>query len=243
MKVDSTEVHLKMFQGHDAGRERRITNGRQLADVLYPIFKPKTVIDLGCGLGFFLSGMKSHGSKIDAVDNDWVKDLETVVPLDDYTFHDLNMPFTSAKRYGLATSFEVAEHLTPDRSHDFVKELCALSDRVAFGTAIPRQGGKGHINLRWQSDWAEMFAAQGYDCYDAIRPAMADLNATYFWFRQNALVFIKQGTPVPTRVAGRRISASAANMVSRNLFNHKMGRAEKTIARIQAELATLKDKG
>lgn len=240
MKNDSTDVHLKMFEGHDAGRDRRIANGRMLAGVIYPIFKPKSVIDLGCGLGFFLSGMQSHGSMVLAVDNDWVKDLQTAVPLDTYTFHDLNTPFKSSKRYALATSFEVAEHLEPARSEPLVKELCALSDRVVFGAAIPRQGGKGHINLRWQSEWAEMFAAEGYDCYDAVRPAMVDQPESYFWFRQNALVYIKRGKPVPAAVKGRKISPDAANMVCRNLFNRKMGRAEKTIANLRTQLDALK---
>jgi len=240
MTEDSTEVHLQMFEGHDAGRERRVANGRQLADVIYGALKPKTVIDLGCGLGFFLAGMERHGCKVTAVDNDWVKSLQPAVAPSAYTYHDLNQPFKSNKRYALATSFEVAEHLEPARSAAFVAELCALSDRVAFGAAIPRQGGKGHINLRWQSDWVEMFAEEGYACYDVIRPAMADLDATYFWFRQNALMFIKSGTPVPAAVKGRLISAKAANMVCRNLFNRKLKRADKQIEKLQKQLDALK---
>ena len=237
MTDKTTEVHLKMFKGHDAGRERRIINGDYLAEILYPMFKPETVIDLGCGLGFFLSSMQKYGAKITAIDNDWVKELETAAPIKSYVFHDLNQPFASKKRFDLATSFEVAEHLDPERSEPLVQELCALSDTIAFSAAIPGQSGSGHINLKWQSDWAELFEQQGYLCYDAIRPAMAEKENAYFWFRQNALVFIKDDEDVPDNVRGRLIKPEAANQVCRNLYKRKMRRAENEIKKLKKELA------
>ncbi|MCW1951552.1 MAG: methyltransferase domain-containing protein [Octadecabacter sp.] len=237
--TDSTEVHLNMFAGHDNGRMRRIDNGRYMAEVLYPVFKPKTVIDLGCGLGFFLKAMANEGSKVTAVDNDWVKDLETEVPKDSYVFHDLNEPFKSPKRYALATSFEVAEHLKPERSESFVDDLCALSNTVAFSAAIPGQGGSGHINLRWQSDWVEMFAERGYRCYDAIRPEISNKEDSYFWFRQNAFLFVKDGSRVPASVAGREITADAANQVCRNLYNRQFNRMRARLQKLQARVNEL----
>jgi hypothetical protein len=92
---------------------------------------------------------KKNGAKITAIDNDWVKELETAAPIKRYVFHDLNQPFASKKRFDLATSFEVAEHLDPERSEPLVQELCALSDTIAFSAAIPGQSGSGHINLKW----------------------------------------------------------------------------------------------
>ncbi len=239
---NSADVHLQMFAGHDKGRERRMENGRYLADVLFPLFKPKTVIDLGCGLGFFLRAMADYGSKISAVDNEWVKSLAPAIPLEDYTFHDLNEPFSTGKRFGLATSFEVAEHLVPERSEDFVKELCSLSNQVAFGAAIPGQGGSGHINLRWQSQWAELFAAQGYRCYDAIRPRMAEREAAYFWFRQNTLLFIKDGAPVPASIKATAIEPRATIQISRNFHNRRLRNANITIKRLRDKIKQLEGK-
>ncbi|MEM8591246.1 MAG: methyltransferase domain-containing protein [Pseudomonadota bacterium] len=236
--VDEAEaVHLKMFSGHDKGRDRRLQNGQYLADVLFPLLKPGTVIDLGCGLGYFLKAMADYGAEVSPVDNAWVKDLNVEVALEKYRFHDLDTPYADTKRYDLATSFEVAEHLKPERSEAFVEELCALSDVVAFSAAIPGQGGSGHINLRWQSEWATLFEAQGYKCFDAIRSRMAEREDAFFWFRQNAYLFIKDGTPVPEGVAGTQIAPQAANVISRNFYNRRMKGAQRQIAKLRAELA------
>lgn len=236
------DVHLKMFDGHDRGRERRMENGRYLADILYPDFAPKTVIDVGCGLGFFLAAMAEKGAKVTGVDNDWVRDLSTAIPLKNYLFHDLNTPFSQKKRFAMATSFEVAEHLEPARSEDFVTELCALSDVVAFSAAVPGQGGTGHINLRWQPYWANLFAERGYRCFDVIRPRIAAREDAFFWFRQNAFLFIKGNAKVPDAIRATEIAPKATAIVTRDFHKRRLRTAEKRIAALEKQLADRKRK-
>jgi hypothetical protein len=66
---------------------------------------------------------------------------------------------------------------------------------------------------------------------------MAEKENAYFWFRQNALVFIKDGEDVPDNVRGRLIKPEAANQVCRNLYKRKMRRAENEIKKLKKELA------
>mgnify|MGYP003651180275 CR=1 FL=1 len=94
-------------------------------------------------------------------------------------YADLNQPVKLRKRHDLAASIEVAEHLLPERSESFVADLCKLSDTVLFSAGIPHQGGAGHINLRYQHEWAEIFAEQGYACFDPIRRRMAAMGDIY----------------------------------------------------------------
>lgn len=58
---------------------------------------------------------------------------------------------TFNRRFDLAMTIEVAEHLTPVRADSFVEDLTRLSDVVLFSAAIPAQGGINHVNEQWQS--------------------------------------------------------------------------------------------
>jgi hypothetical protein len=93
------------------------------------------------------------------------------------------------RRFDIACSLEVAEHLSADCAENFVGLLVGAAPVVLFSAAIPNQGGDGHINLRWQSYWCELFARHGYVAIDCIRLAVFDNPRVAWWYRQNALVY------------------------------------------------------
>lgn len=229
--------YTQMFDAHDASRDRRRQNGVDLAEILWGYVQPRTVIDLGCGMGFFLKAMQDHGADIQAVDGDWAKDLETEIDKGLYDYADLNAPYARDQRYDLAASIEVAEHLNPERSEGFVDDLCALSDVVLFSAGVPGQGGAGHINLRWQSAWARMFAARGYQCYDPIRRKMASRPGSYIWFAQNTLLYVKEGTPVSPLLEENRIMPDAASYVVRKFHKRLLGNQSDKVKRLRARLS------
>lgn len=222
-----------MFEAHDAQRDKRLRNGVYLAEILCDYIQPKSVIDLGCGLGFFLAAMQAKGAEVTAVDGDWVSPLKTEVDKSRYRVADLDQPFADSRRYDLAASIEVAEHLRPARSAAFVAELCALSDMVLFSAGVPGQGGAGHINLRFQDEWAAMFAEQGYDCYDPIRRRIAAHEDVFNWFTMNTLLYIKTGTPVSDRLAEHRIPIAAAAIVSKNFHANRVKVFKKRVAKLR----------
>ena len=163
------------------------------------------------------------------MDADWVGPLETEVPKERYTLHDLNQPYAEDRRYALAASIECAEHLEPSRSRAFVAELCALSDVVLFSAGIPGQGGSGHVNLRWQTFWARAFAEQGYRCYDPIRRRMAGHEDALEWFTQNILLYVKDGTGVPEILREHEIAPAAASYVARSLYSRRVNGFKKRL--------------
>jgi SAM-dependent methyltransferase len=214
--------YVGMFELHDAQRDRRRANGVLMVDILWNYIRPKSVIDLGCGLGFFLKAVADRGASVVAIDGDWVAPLETEIDKSLYRIADLNEPFQCAERFDLAATLEVAEHLKPERSKDFVAELCALSDRVLFSAGIPGQGGVGHTNLRWQDEWAKMFAGHGYRCYDPIRRKIAGHDEAFPWFTQNTLLFIKEGVPTGRLLDEHLIAPEAASYVSKLHYTRRM---------------------
>jgi hypothetical protein len=102
---------------------------------------------------------------------------------------DFTCPVRLAKRFDLAISLEVGEHLPLSYASTFVKSLCAASDIILFGAAIPYQGGMGHVNENWLEFWQRLFQAEGYSAFDIVRPAVwADASVTYY-YKQNTVVY------------------------------------------------------
>ena len=215
-------VYENMFKGHVEQSERRQVNADLMAEILWTYMQPKSVIDLGCGLGFFLKACKAKGASIRGVDGDWVDQGDSVIPKSARQTADLNQPYKARKRYDLAATIEVAEHLSPERSEGFVDDLCALSDVVLFSAGIPGQGGAGHVNLRFQGEWAEMFQDRGYACFDPIRRRMAGFDAVLPWLMQNVLLYVKEGVEVGPALEEHRIHPRAASYVCDWHYNRRV---------------------
>jgi hypothetical protein len=96
------------------------------------------------------------------------------------------------RKFDLAVSLEVGEHLPPVSSDDFVASLVGLSDVVLFSAAIPRQRGSNHVNERWQSWWAERFGAHGFVPVDCVRRRVWSDADVHWWYAQNTLLYVRE---------------------------------------------------
>lgn len=169
--------------------------GRQSADLIAALvadrYQPNSVIDVGCGEGYFLDAFRAEGAT-DTLGADGPFNDGALVRGHGHEFAtiDLNTEALAPGRtFDLAVCLEVAEHLQPARSHELVAQLVAAAPVVLFSAAIPLQPGAGHINLHPQSYWIEMFAALGYRAGDFIRPQVWDDERVSPWYRQNVLVY------------------------------------------------------
>lgn len=159
----------------------------------------QSAVDIGCGVGTWLSVLKEKGVRdIKGLDGKWVNQDLLEIPRNCFAAVDLGkMPIELSQRYDLAICLEVAEHLSPDLNNGLVASLAGLSDYVLFSAAIPFQGGRRHINEQWQHYWAEKFRAIGYDVHDFIRAKIWTDNHIPFPYRQNILFFSKH--PISAR--------------------------------------------
>ncbi len=156
-------------------------------------FKPASVIDIGCGTGTWLKVCIDNGiTDVKGIEGHYLDRSKLVVPPELVELHDLEKPFSSNRRYDLAISLEVAEHLNPGTGPQFVNQLTALSDVILFSAAIPYQGGQNHINEQWLTYWVELFKSCGYKPYDIIRPQFWDVGEVEFWYSQNCCMFINE---------------------------------------------------
>jgi hypothetical protein len=159
--------------------------------VLPPI---KSAVDVGCGVGTWLSVLSETGvDSVHGFDGSWVPCDELVIPRESFTTIDLETEaLPRDERYDLAICLELAEHLPASAAADLVGALTRLSDFVLFSAAIPMQGGRRHINEQWPDYWAKLFADLGHVTFDTLRPQIWQDRSIPFWYRQNLLLFIRR---------------------------------------------------
>ena len=150
----------------------------------------QSVVDVGCGVGTFLEKFRNNGVPwVQGIDGDYVERDLLRIDQNRFEARDLSTPMSFERRFDLAVSLEVAEHLLPSRAHSFVEDLTELSDLVLFSAAIPGQGGTHHVNERWQDYWAGEFKEFGYYALDAIRHQIWDFDDVESWYRQNTILY------------------------------------------------------
>lgn len=123
------------------------TSPSVVVPILVSMFKPSSVVDVGCGVGNWLHEFKNNGVS-DLVGIDGAHLNTSLYMLDESKLHITNMeePFSLPRKYDLVISLEVAEHVSEKSADSFVACLCNLSDTIAFSAAVPGQGGQNHIN-------------------------------------------------------------------------------------------------
>lgn len=164
------------------------------AEIVVPIvlsaFRVDSVVDVGCGVGGWLREFARNGvGDYLGLDGDHVPRQALKIGAEHFIPTDLREFGGLARRFDLALSLEVAEHLPEACADRFVAALTRLAPVVLFSAAIPGQGGTDHINEQWQDYWWEKFQARGYVCLDFIRPKIFSEEGIEWWYRQNLLVF------------------------------------------------------
>jgi SAM-dependent methyltransferase len=168
------------FDAISSGCQR---SAAKIVPVIYDMIHPLTVIDVGCGEGWWGKVFEDLGCQVLGIDGEYVEDT-----LIDFHAWDLEKPFNLDLHVDLVICLEVAEHLTPERAVGFIADLCRLAPVILFSAAIPGQGGQGHINCQWPTYWAELFADEGFVLSGSIRNRFWDDNDIEPWYRQNLMI-------------------------------------------------------
>ena len=157
---------------------------------------PKKVIDVGCGRGPWLKAFSDSGSKeLVGIDGDWVRQEDMLDKKIKFHSIDLNSSVIQNpinKKFDLAMSLEVAEHLKPEQAINFVNYLISFSDTILFSAAFSGQGGTDHFNERPHSYWAKIFITKGYLPYDLFRSKVWENQDIEVWYRQNTFLYLKR---------------------------------------------------
>jgi SAM-dependent methyltransferase len=193
------------FDYIEAGARR---SARRLIAELAPLLAPRSVLDLGSGRGVWLGAWAEAGATdILGVDGDYVERATLAIPAERFMAADLTRPVRTGRRFDLAQSLEVGEHLPTAASETLVDSLTSASDRVLFSAAVTGQGGEFHVNEQPLSFWQELFAARGYHAYDVLRPRLKDAKEVEPWYRYNSILYVNAAgaETLPEEIRATRI--------------------------------------
>ncbi len=174
----------KKFYGETSGDS--FCSAQAIVPYIVQLFNPTSILDVGCGRGLWLNTFMQHGvSDVLGVDGEWVN------PIVPHVVADLEKPFTLDRKFDIALSLAVAEHLTPAAGESLISILCNASNIIVFSAAPPGQGGENHINEQPLSYWQERFLKYGFELVDCIRPRIGHIQIAAPYYKKNIVVFVK----------------------------------------------------
>jgi hypothetical protein len=167
---------------------------QRIVSAMLSILPVRSVIDFGCARGAWLRQWRAHGARdIVGVDGDYVDRTKLEFDPARFVTHDLAAPFNHGRRFDLAQSLEVAEHLPCSRARSFVADLAAHAPAVLFSAAQPGQGGEHHINEQPAEYWRRLFREHDYIAIDCLRPLLARESGVPAWYRYNLILYVHCG--------------------------------------------------
>jgi len=166
---------------------------RLIVPLILKITDAQSVVDAGCGLGAWLKVFEENGiNDFLGLDGDYVNQRRLLIPAANFLAVDLSRPLNLKRRFDLALSLEVGEHIRRRRAEIFAKNLAALADVIVFSAALPRQGGTHHVNERWPAYWRRLFKKRGYEFLDPFRPRLLWTPGLKSYYKQNLYLVVKR---------------------------------------------------
>lgn len=168
-------------------------SARTVAPLLLAEMTIDSLLDVGAGHGAWASEWMAAGvGDVLAVDGDYVKPDQLVIPAANFRAADLSLPLDLGRKFDLVQSLEVAEHLPHAKAATFVETLTRHGDVVLFSAAVPHQGGEHHVNEQPPEYWRQLFGARGYAAFDWLRPRLADQKQVKGWYRYNSFLYANE---------------------------------------------------
>ena len=205
-------------------------SAEEVVPLVMDLLSSKTIVDVGCGIGTWLSVFKKHGAvEVVGIDNSDIAAENLHISPNEYLKHDLTKPIFLDRKFDLVVSLEVAEHVPECFADEFVRTLVNLGDTILLSAAIPGQGGQNHLNEQWLGYWQKKFSKHGFHFHDAIRQKIWHNPNVEWWYRQNLyLVTSKIAMPCPVE---NNIDAIHPEMMRYHMngLNLQLTRTEKVL--------------
>jgi SAM-dependent methyltransferase len=163
-----------------------------LASSLVESFRPRRVIDVGCGSGALLAALRDRGVEVLGYDLAAASLAACRARGLDARAVDLASTHSLGERADVVVSTEVAEHLSEASAESFVSLLTATAGVIVFTAATPGQGGTDHLNEQPNEYWIALFRRHGFEYQERLtqqwRREWAEGDAAS-WYHRNLMVF------------------------------------------------------
>ena len=122
---------------------------------------PKSVLDVGCGLGHLVVAFRKMGVKAEGFDFSLDADKYRISGARRHCWvqaadEDIN------KKYDLITCIEVAEHLIDSQCMTMIKNMCGAANYICFSSSPDNLTEETHINVKTPGEWDLIFFSHGF---------------------------------------------------------------------------------
>nr|WP_314075188.1 class I SAM-dependent methyltransferase [uncultured Roseococcus sp.] len=159
-------------------------------EAAFQMFHPKSVLDIGCGLGAYLKLLEEKGAQITGVDGaEWTN--QHLISREQYQCWDLSSgtPTTLMSQFDVSICLETLEHIPEEAAFEIIRKLSTCSKQgIIFSAAQIGQPGHHHINCHPHRYWLDAFDKLGW-VVDVHGSARLRLLSTLIWFQRNLFVF------------------------------------------------------
>lgn len=158
-----------------------------LAKCVLDFCTPKKVLDLGCGLGYFVKYFRDKGIDAWGVE---ASDLGVSFQAPGYQIQqDISRSFDLKEKYDLAVCLEVVEHIPREFENIVFDNIVRhMSRYLLFSGATPGQQGTGHVNERQESYWFSHLVRRGL-ILRHCESINARLSSTLSWYTKNVSIW------------------------------------------------------
>ena len=162
----------------------------QLCDELVFFFKNKKlkIVDLGCGLGKYVSELNNKNIDCDGFDGN--PNTNSLTNNLCYA-QNLSIPFQFDKKYDWVISLEVGEHIPKEFESIFIENLHNNNTKgIILSWALPNQPGYGHFNCQKNEYIKKKFIEKGYVNDIELESTLRN-KCKLKWFKETIMVFKK----------------------------------------------------
>lgn len=186
-----------------------LSSARVVIPHLLEHLKVKSVLDVGCGAGAWVTAYLESGlTDVIGVDGEYVHEDQLLFSRSKFIAIDITHPFFLKRQFDLVQCLEVAEHIDPSASETLINNLVKHASIVLFSAAPPGQGGEHHINEQPYQYWRHLFEKHDFLPFDFLRPRIREHVDVESWYRYNTMIFVR-----------RDVVQDLPQMVSQSLVN------------------------
>lgn len=180
--------------------ERQNKSYEVVAEGIIKVFSPRSVVDVGCGIGLLLLALEKKGVVCHGLE--YSSAAVNICHKNGLSVTKFNLECDALPkdfRADVVVSTEVAEHLPENCADRFVNILGAIADNVVMTAAEPAVtyvGSHTHLNEQPKEYWIAKFADKGFK-YDEDTTTQFQAQwkerEVSGWFVQHLMVFRKEG--------------------------------------------------
>ncbi len=161
----------------------------RLAGMLAVHLQPKSVLDLGCGAGFWLDAFARAGiGDVQGVEAPEFLQTAGATRHASVLGADLGR-FRASRRFDACLCIGVVQRLPRETGEAVLRAAADASDTIVFSAPVPGIGLPGHITERPPARWYEFLWELGFAAHDEIRPLIEGAAGAYSSIFDVMLVF------------------------------------------------------